>query len=323
MKPSNLSNGEVVTLLHTVMAELKGTREEMHRLVRELGRGDEEAHSSPIRRADDARPPKTRLPSREYGELMKRVRAVAKRYVPAGAAVAVISRGDSDLLAQIGPRASHFPQNAKGQYAGHHPADSAAAVSSLEAARAHGAAYLVIPSTAFWWLQHYKDFARHLDACYRVVVRQPDACVIYALMDDPARAAAEPPHGAYHNLPRQLSEVLRAVLPPKATIAVISKGDDRLTRLLPSGRGWHFPQGADGVYAGHYPADSDDAIRQLETVRQRGAEFFVLPVLAFWWLTHYREFGHYLEERYRVVVRQPHLGLVFDLRRPFHAEVSA
>jgi hypothetical protein len=37
--------------------------------------------------------------------------------------------------------------------------------------RARGADYLLLPATAFWWLDHYQKFREHLEARYPTVVR--------------------------------------------------------------------------------------------------------------------------------------------------------
>ena len=68
-----------------------------------------------------------------------------------------------------GRRGWHFPQAAKGEYAGHHPADSAAAIEHLESLRAKGGQYLLFPATAFWWFEHYRDFKQYLDARYAAI----------------------------------------------------------------------------------------------------------------------------------------------------------
>jgi hypothetical protein len=119
-------------------------------------------------------------PAVPYPELVARVREVVARDVPAGATVAVVSKGDSELVDLPGRRGVHFPQSADGAYAGHHPADSGAAIALVDAARARGARYLLFPATASWWLEHYADFRRHLDEhCRRV--RDDDTCVLYDL----------------------------------------------------------------------------------------------------------------------------------------------
>lgn len=102
-----------------------------------------------------------------YRALVERVRSVVRDVAPPGATVAVITKGDSELLQLGGRRAWHFPQNADGEYAGHHPATSDACIAELERVRARGAEYLVIPATSLWWLQHYERFGQYLHRSYR------------------------------------------------------------------------------------------------------------------------------------------------------------
>jgi glycosyltransferase involved in cell wall biosynthesis len=110
-----------------------------------------------------------------------RVRSDTDRLLPDGATVLVVTRGDEDLL-RIGRRdARHFPQTPDGVYAGHHPADSTAAVEHLESLRRDGASHLVIPATSDWWLEHYAGFRQHLEDRYVQLFADPDSCVIYAL----------------------------------------------------------------------------------------------------------------------------------------------
>ncbi len=102
------------------------------------------------------------------------------------------------------------------------------------------------------------------------------------------------------------------VVPREATVAVISKGDRRLVDL--DGRqGWHFPQRADGVYAGYYPADDAAARTHVEDLRAKGAAFLAIPASALWWLEHYPEFARHLAEHYRRVVEDEDVGTVFQL----------
>jgi len=91
-------------------------------------------------------------------------------------------------------------------------------------------------------------------------------------------------------------------VPAKANVAVVSKGDERLVDL-PGRDGWHFPQDDQGVWAGHYPADSAAAIAHVEELRRRGAEYIVFPVTSLWWLEHYTGLAEYLEREYRLVRR--------------------
>src|SRR5436190_14273203 len=117
----------------------------------------------------------------DYAGLVSRFREIVRRAVPPGAIVAVVSRGDHELLDLPGRSAWHFPQRADGVYAGYYPADSFAAIAHLESLREQGAGYFAIPATSRWWMDHYDAFRRHLEQRYRPVVRSDETCVLYAL----------------------------------------------------------------------------------------------------------------------------------------------
>ncbi len=105
-----------------------------------------------------------------YRRLVDRIREMANTVLPAEATVAVVSKGDEELLELGGGRRGwHFPQNEEGAYAGYYPADGAEAIAHLEELREKGAGFLLFPETAFWWLENYKDFGEHLNSRYRRV----------------------------------------------------------------------------------------------------------------------------------------------------------
>jgi O-antigen biosynthesis protein len=116
----------------------------------------------------------------DYLGMTRRVRADMRRVLPPATQVVVISKGDPDLLDLQGQDVKHFPQDDWGHFAGHYPADNGEAIAHLEAVRARGARFLVIPSSSFWWLEHYTDLARHLDTTYHRVWSSAD-CQIYDL----------------------------------------------------------------------------------------------------------------------------------------------
>jgi GT2 family glycosyltransferase len=117
----------------------------------------------------------------QYNRLVRRIREVVCAHVPRESKIIVASKGDDDLLRLYGRKAWHFPQTESGVYAGHHPSNSTAAMAHLEVLRAKGADHLLLPSTMFWWLDHYVEFRRYLETYYGTVVRQDDACLIVAL----------------------------------------------------------------------------------------------------------------------------------------------
>jgi GT2 family glycosyltransferase len=124
--------------------------------------------------------PYRRRQSGAYRDLCERVRRIVSSRVPDGSQVIVVSHGDDDLVAFGGPQGLHFPQTSDGVYAGHYPADSTEAIEQLEALRANGGKYFVLPSTGFWWLEHYAELASHLDANYGELFRD-DACIVFEL----------------------------------------------------------------------------------------------------------------------------------------------
>lgn len=126
----------------------------------------------------------TRVPPRHvrrYRQVIVKVRDAVRRSVPEGATVLVVSKGDDDLLKLAGREAWHFPRGDDGGYPGYKPTDSQEAIQHLEALRDQGGQYLLFPSTALWWLDHYGDFRQHLERNYRVAFSREDTCMIFEL----------------------------------------------------------------------------------------------------------------------------------------------
>lgn len=99
------------------------------------------------------------------------VRRSVPAEVPADSVVAVVSRGDPELVAFEGVTGWHFPQADDGRYAGFHPADSGDALRHLHDAVARGATHLLVPATSGWWLEYYDGLAAHLEEHHELVVR--------------------------------------------------------------------------------------------------------------------------------------------------------
>jgi GT2 family glycosyltransferase len=127
--------------------------------------------------------PYERRQSATYEGMTERIKRIVADAVPARATVLIVSRGDDELLELEDRRGRHFPEAADGTWAGHHPADSAEAVASLEAMRASGGNYIVFPQTGMWWLDFYEGLREHLESRYRAVVRDAETCVIFQLDD--------------------------------------------------------------------------------------------------------------------------------------------
>jgi hypothetical protein len=118
-----------------------------------------------------------------YDEVGARVKEIVRAAVPPGSKLLVVSRGDEELVRFDDLDASHFPQDEQGVWPGYYPADGQAAIAHLDELQAKGAEYIVLPETAFWWLESYPEFAEHLRRSCVTLVPQEEGCLVLALRD--------------------------------------------------------------------------------------------------------------------------------------------
>lgn len=133
--------------------------------------------------------------SREvYDELIGQIRAVVNSALPADASIVVVTKGDPQLLYFDGRPAWHFPSDSVRDWAGFHPPDSDWAIGHLERMRDEGAEFLLLPTVAHWWLDHYHGFAQHLRTRYPAIVEDRERCTIFDLrepLDVPRRPTTQ------------------------------------------------------------------------------------------------------------------------------------
>jgi hypothetical protein len=240
----------------------------------------------------------------EYQGLIESVRETANAMIPRNATVLVVSRGDEELL-RIGPRrALHFPQDEFGRYAGFHPQDSDAAIGVLESMRARGGEYLLMPSTAFWWLDYYEGFRDHLERHYAPIVSDDD-CMVFELGSTGVQTTAADADikgvSAATSSPQlagPLDELLQALLPADASIAVITRDASQLPSVGDC-RAVSPPDGASDLRAMLVEADAGDA------------EFLVIPAGSYG-RVHDRAEPAADVGGWRLVTHQRHLGEVYE-----------
>jgi glycosyltransferase involved in cell wall biosynthesis len=150
-----------------------------------------------------------RMSTVDYRQLRDRIKAAAVAAIPEGSTVIVVSRGDDHLLRLERRTGWHFPQNRAGLFAGYYPSNSIIAIEHLEQLREKGGGYLLLPATALWWLDHYEQFAQHLDEHYFRTFDDEDVCVIYDLQPfggngrQMSSSVREPFYAAASALPRR------------------------------------------------------------------------------------------------------------------------
>jgi hypothetical protein len=115
------------------------------------------------------------------------------------------------------------------------------------------------------------------------------------------RALEEPIRQIVENAGLEGSVIVEKVKAEKG----VARGFDADHRALP------FLE-RNGEYWG-LPADSQEAIREIERMRQSGCTHIVLAWPAIWWLDYYREMTEYLRTRSRCVLESDRLR-IFDLR---------
>jgi hypothetical protein len=243
-----------------------------------------------------------RLSALEYAELVARIQQAVAEAVPPGSSLLVVSKGDAGLLEMPGLRASHFPQDGAGGYAGHHPRDGAAARAQLEALRRRGAEYFVLPATAHWWLDFYSDLAGHLASECELVADVADACTVWRLPGLEQGAVGAPPPGRPQASIDQLRDYLEKLTSTDSGLAVLDTADDLAAGLAPLDV---VPVSAAG--------ESEEVLAELERVAELGAEYLVVPRSADAWLGRHPALVHEIESRCSVLADQRHLCRVYGL----------
>jgi hypothetical protein len=246
-----------------------------------------------------------------YADLVLRVRRLIESAVPEGATVAVVSKGDSELLRLAGRNGWHFPRAVSGAYAGHHPAGDEDAIARLEVMRTEGAGFLVFPAPAYWWLDFYRGFANHLEGRYRRVAEMADTAIVYSLSAIADTTGAGEAH-ANQLVLDQIRSLASGLLPVGAQVAVASLGDPRMLELG-GPVGWHFPQREGGYYEDCDPPSGNAAAAHLEVLRHAGAEYLLIPRSSDEWLDRYPHFKAYLGSSFSLVTRQQNVCTIYDL----------
>jgi GT2 family glycosyltransferase len=115
-----------------------------------------------------------------YRRVVARVRTSIEASTPVGSTVAVVSRGDRDLIDLQSRVGVHFPSGPAGDWLGYHPAGSEEALDHLSTALRAGVTHLVFPSPSIWWLDQYPMLATQLREQHRQVATAGD-CIVFAL----------------------------------------------------------------------------------------------------------------------------------------------
>jgi hypothetical protein len=225
--------------------------------------------------------------------------------VPPDASVAIVSKGDQALLQLDGRHGWHFPSDEDGTYLGYHPEDGTAAVRHLDELRGRGVDYLVLPSTAFWWLEHYPELHQRLRDSHRMVAGE-ESCLIFGLSERALAAAPVP--AAVRDVPQTeavepgapIQDLARSLLPRDAVTAVLSHEGGPVA--LQGARSFPLPTKSGGGVLGH-----------LGAMVMSGVEYLVVPSTELDWLDRHPELHRELETRHTLVTRQRYVCAIYQL----------
>ncbi len=105
---------------------------------------------------------------------------LVKHLLPAGALVVVASLGDEDEVAFEGLRMWQLPLGSSTDGAG-------APEAHLETLQRNGAEFLILPKSAFEWLDEHGDLAERLLRDHVLVTHQEHVCDIYEMCPSQAK----------------------------------------------------------------------------------------------------------------------------------------
>jgi hypothetical protein len=249
--------------------------------------------------------PHQRRPRASYEKALDDVRAAAAQ-LPRPSTVVVVSKGDAELLKLEGHRAWHFPQRDDGVYAGHYPADSAQAIAHLESLRARGADYIIFPRTALWWLEHYPQFAQHLQGYQRLSIGGDELAIFrLAATSDQARSSRSDSDGADHGIGNHIAELCDALLPRGSSVLILTRAGDAPIELTQAEARLWQPQGG---------ADAAGLILEIEHHRQQGAEYLVVPARHRSWLQGRAELLQHVQRHFAAVALRERICCIYALR---------
>jgi Sulfotransferase family len=116
----------------------------------------------------------------------------------------------------------------------------------------------------------------------------------------------------YRNLVGKVRQLVESQVPSGARVLVTARGDEAMLRLGDRATE-SFPRSTPGVTADYTDIQGNEAIIQLESLRDDGAEFLLVPSSALPWLATHPELERHLEERYAIVARERGVGTIYAL----------
>ncbi len=136
---------------------------------------------------------------------------------------------------------------------------------------------------------------------------------IYDLKLAIVESSGNPSATKYARTKRQIRELVRGTLSPRARVAIASKGDPDLLDLY-GRRAEHFPQDMARRYLDAANLDEAALVAQLESQRARGVEYLLIPRPSPPWLKRYARFKRHLDTYYESSVVPDDAAVLYNLK---------
>jgi hypothetical protein len=128
-----------------------------------------------------------------------------------------------------------------------------------------------------------------------------------------SRYAPNAPAAIYHRkLVGNVRQFVESHVPSGARMLVSTYGDEAML-LLGDRSTESFPRSTSGQSGDYTDVRGSEAIIQLESLRNAGAEFLLVPSSALPWLATHPDLERHLEERYAIIARERGIGTIYSL----------
>ena len=128
----------------------------------------------------EAREPRRKM-SHQRDDFAAKLRKALAEHIPETAVIAVATGGEQYLLSLPEYRTLHFPRGSDGTYGGDDARGDTALIANLEATRAAGAEFLLVPASQRSLLERNPRFRRHLVGHYSQVLDSEELGACFAL----------------------------------------------------------------------------------------------------------------------------------------------
>lgn len=168
---------------------------------------------------------------------------------------------------------------------------------------------------------HERDLREMLTGL-QAVQMQRDAEIMGTLGSVLSRHAPGAPASIYHRrLVAQIRQLVDVHLPATARVLVATYGDDAMLELGER-RTETFPRATSPISADYTDVSDQEAMAQLDNLRNDGAEYLVVPSPAFPWLASHPALESHLDERHTLVARERGIIAIYALR-PTQGQIPA